>query len=385
MPLSDGAAEVGERSAFFKLRDRVERASPVMVRRAGLVERWQWVGLFALALAALAGAALAGGLVSMGAEPGAARDRLRWPIRLGVGGAVLMAGVARLGLPEALFSPVRAGAVVVLIAGAVGAAFVAINATTRALLRRSAQTDRVFDDILVSLTAGVVKIVVAVAGLLFAADALALPYQSVVAGIGIGGLAFAIAAQDTVANFFGSAVIMADRPFRKGDLLRVQGTEGVVEHVGLRSTHLRTADDSVVVIPNGQLAKETVDNRGLRRARRVEVVVGATYDTSPETLEAFAERLVEAARPHSVEGREPTVGVWAFGASSIDVRLVCFLDARTLDEEQAARHRLLLDVMRLAEAMGVEFAFPTQTLHVSPAPAEPGGDGVPGISAPAVP
>lgn len=373
MPLSEAAIqpEASERSAFFRLRDRVADVSPALVRRSGLAETWQWIAL-GLLLVLTPMAALVSGRVVAGrprvdssVRKKPTRVRLRWPVRLGAFGGILLWFVSHLGLPQALFSPLRAVGLVALIAGGVGGAFVLVDAIARRLTGRDTPgAPVVVDDILVSLAAGVVKITAVVAAILLTAEALALPYQSVLAGIGIGGLAFAIAAQDTVANFFGSAVIMADRPFRKGDLVRVGSQEGIVEHVGLRSTHLRTLDDSVVVIPNGQLAKETVDNRGLRRARRVEVELGVVYDTTADALHDFVQRVTEVAQTHAADGREPTVGVWAFGASSIDLKVVCFLPARTLPEEQQARHLLLLDLLRLADEMGVEFAFPTQTLHL---------------------
>ena len=379
MPLSEGAREGGERSPFFRLRDRVEDVSPALVRRAGLAETWQW-----LALALLLGLApvLALGLGRLAAGPprpdsdGAdearqARARFRWPVRLVVAGGTLLWGVSHLGLPQSLFSPLRAVGLVALIAGGVGAVFVLVDVVSGRLMGRSRNDDPVVvDDILVSLTAGVTKIMAVVTAILLISDALALPYQSVLAGIGIGGLAFAIAAQDTIANFFGSAVIMADRPFRKGDLVSVGDQTGVVQHVGLRSTQLRTREDALVVIPNAHLAKETVDNRGLQRGRRVDLLLGVEYGTPPDVLNAFAERVAEVAACHAAEGAPPTVGVWAFGASSIDVKVVCFLPARTLAEEQAARHRLLLELLALADEMGVAFAFPTQTLHVESVPKE---------------
>ena len=388
MPLAATEAAVvdAERSAFFRLRDRVADVSPALVRRSGLAENWQWLTLGLLVVLAPLAAGLAGRLVagpripSVETREAPTNARMRWPVRLSVFGGLVLWVVSHLGLPEVLFSPLRATGLVALIAGGVGATFVLVDALARRLTNRGKDAPVAVDDILVSLAAGIIKIVAVVAGILLTAEALALPYQSVLAGIGIGGLAFAIAAQDTVANFFGSAVIMADRPFRKGDLVRVGDKEGIVEHVGLRSTHLRTLDDSVVVIPNGQLAKETVDNRGLRRARRVEVALGVVYDTDAATLDEFARRVAEVAREHAADGHTPSVGVWAFGASSIDLKVVCFLQARTYPEEQRARHHLLLDLLRLADEMGVEFAFPTQTLHVE---SVAGGDGA--VGSPALP
>src|SRR5690606_2130508 len=132
-------------------------------------------------------------------------------------------------------------------------------------------------------------IFVVVVGALVGAQNLGIEVFSVLAGLGIGGLAVALAARDSLANFFGSIMIMVDRPFRVGHWIISKGEEGIVEDIGFRSTKIRTFYNSVVSIPNSELAIAPVDNMGLRRFRRVRTTIGVTYDTPPEKIEAFLE------------------------------------------------------------------------------------------------
>lgn len=367
MPVADSLLVSGERAQYLRIRDGVRAMSPKLLARSMWVENWQWIGFFLLGFVAYGlGKGLSMGL-RLGPESLRPGER---PLALVLSGGMALWGILNLGLPELFVTTLRALSLSIVIVGGVWLTFVGINAVQSVLRRVSGvQDDLSFDDTLLSLVAGLLKIIVAIAGLLFLADALYLPYQSVLAGIGIGGLAFAFAAQETVANFFGSAIIMADRPFRKGDLVRVGAFTGVIEHVGLRSTRIRTADDSVLTMPNNLFAKETIDNLGQRRARRIELMVGVTYDTPADTLEAFRQALEDVASKHpACDGRPVSVGLAGFGESSIDYRLVCFLKATTPQEEQEKRHSLMMDIVERARSLGVEFAFPTRTLIHQNAP-----------------
>ena len=188
---------------------------------------------------------------------------------------------------------------------------------------------------------------------------------SVLAGLGIGGLAVALAAKDTIANFFGSIMIFVDRPFSIGDWVKIEDVEGKVEEVGFRSTRIRTLADSVVTVPNARCMEAKIDNFGVRRYRRLQATLSLTYDTSFERLQAFVEgvRAIVAANDKT-EKDKAEVHFAAFGASSLDVTLHCYLEAKTWTEELRGRHDLFLEILRLADALGVRFAFPTRTVHV---------------------
>src|SRR5208282_6321776 len=116
---------------------------------------------------------------------------------------------------------------------------------------------------------------------------LGFPAYSVLAGLGVGGLAVALAARDSLANLLGSMLIMFEKPFRVGHLIRVSGSEGTVEDVGFRSTRIRTADNSLISIPNNSVVNATVENLSLRPMRRQRFFVGLTYAAAPEQLEQF--------------------------------------------------------------------------------------------------
>src|SRR5271167_3854587 len=131
-----------------------------------------------------------------------------------------------------------------------------------------------------------------------AGDELGFPAYSILAGLGVGGLAVALAARDSLANLLGSVLIMFEKPFRVGHLIRVAGSEGTVEDVGFRSTRIRTADNSLISIPNNAVVNATVENLSLRPMFRQRLLVQVTYDTSRDKLEAFAHGIRQLLADH---------------------------------------------------------------------------------------
>lgn len=381
-PMAAGVAPVATFEAgaelpfFFRLRQRIYDTAPALIQRTGALENWQWLGV---GLVYLAGVLVGLGLTRFALvvlrrrfkNRGATLDRrievaLLWPAWILFSGLVWYAGVAALGLPVSVSDPLQAFDKVAIAVGGVWSAYVAVDLLSAFLHARSVRGDRRYlDEILVSLVAGALKIVVVAVGAMLLADALSLPYQNVLAGLGIGGLAIAIAAQGTISNLFGAATLMTDRPFRRGDLVTVGGTTGTVEAMGLRSTRIRTADDSLVVIPNSKLVDETISNLGQRRQRMFKARLSLVYDTPPSLIDAFARRVRDLvdARADTARGRT-TVGLVELGPSSIDLELACYFDTSAWVDENTSRHGLILALVRLAEEMRVEFAFPTQTTHV---------------------
>ena len=148
-----------------------------------------------------------------------------------------------------------------------------------------------FDDILVPLVKKTGKFFVIAVGVVAIGDSLSLDMKGILTGLGIGGLAFALAAKDTLSNLFGSLTVLIDRPFRIGDWVTIGNIEGVVEEVGLRSTRVRTFYDSLITVPNGTLTNVHVDNYGQRRARRLSTTIGVQYDTNLRNLRLFVRGL----------------------------------------------------------------------------------------------
>ncbi len=231
---------------------------------------------------------------------------------------------------------------------------------------KTKETDTKFDDILIPLLSKSAKVLVFCIGLLFIARSLTIDVENVIAGLGIGGLAFAFAAKDTLANFFGSLMIILDRPFDVGDaILLPNGVEGSVEEVGFRSTKVRTFYDALIYIPNSSLTNMHIENNAKRKYRRMRIFIGVQYDTPAEKIEAFCEgiRQIILKHPHT---RKDLFNVYFhnFSASSLDILVHMFWQVPDFSAEAAERHRFLLDVLRLGSSMGVEFAFPTQTVHL---------------------
>ena len=167
---------------------------------------------------------------------------------------------------------------------------------------------------------------------------------------------------------------LLDRPFEIGDWIVTGGVEGSVESVGIRSTRVRTFYNSLITVPNSQLISAVVDNMGARRYRRYKTMIGVAYDTPPEKIDAFCAGIRELIRRHPYT-RKDYYHVYfnEFADASLNVLLYCFHEAPDWGTELRERHRLFNDILRLARQLGVEFAFPTQTVHLHQAPAAPAG------------
>jgi len=237
--------------------------------------------------------------------------------------------------------------------------------------RRAAKTDTTLDDQLVPLVRKMAKVVVVIIGIVWVLSSLDFNVTALVAGVSIGGLAFALAAQDTIKNMFGSLMIFIDKPFQVGDWIQADGLDGTVEEVGFRSTRVRTFANSVTYVPNGKVADMIVNNMGMRNYRRFNTHIAVTYDTAPHVLEVFVEGLKGIVLNHPQTWKDTyEIHVNNMGAHSIDVLFYVFFDVPTWSEELKIRQQMILEIMRLAEYLGIRFAFPTQTLHIEEVPGQ---------------
>lgn len=227
------------------------------------------------------------------------------------------------------------------------------------------KTENSLDDQLVPLIRKTLRVFIVVLGVIVILQNNGFNVASLIAGLGIGGLAVALAAKDTLANFFGSITIFVDRPFRMGDWIKTSAAEGTVEEVGFRSTRIRTFYNSVISVPNSSLANSEIDNLGMREYRRLKTILNLTYTTSPEQMEAFVEGIKAIVKANSNFRQDYyEIHFHAFGAHSLDVLVYVFFSVPDWSTELQQRHNFLLEILRLAKALDVEFAFPTQTLHI---------------------
>jgi MscS family membrane protein len=206
---------------------------------------------------------------------------------------------------------------------------------------------------------------VIVFGLLMGIKSLGVDVGAVLTGLGIGGLAVAFAAQDTIANLFGSFVVVLDHPFKVGDYVRIGAAEGTVEDIGLRSTRLRSADRTQIVLPNKTAAAEAIVNFTRMPQRRVDQKLGLTYATKPEQMEAVLGDI------RKILGEDPgvhqefvVVNFTDYNVSSLDTQIIYFTVDPDFRKHLAVRERINLKIMRAVAGRGLSFAFPTQTLHV---------------------
>jgi MscS family membrane protein len=203
-----------------------------------------------------------------------------------------------------------------------------------------------------------------VVGVLMIAESHGFNVRALLAGLGLGGLAFALAAQDTIANLFGSVVVAVDQPFKIGESVKIGGFVGAVEDIGLRSTRLRAIDKSLIIIPNKTVAAEAVTNLARFTQRRVEQVIGLTYDTPAEQMDAIVEEFRRIILAESeVDPTSVMVFFRDYSASSLDIWIVYVAIDPDFQKHMRLRQRINLAMMRAVQARGLSFAFPTQTVE----------------------
>ena len=230
----------------------------------------------------------------------------------------------------------------------------------------AAESDSKLDDQLVPLARTAGKLFAGAVGLIFVLQNLDINITSLIAGLGLGGLAVALAAQDTIKNLLGGATILADKPFQVGDWVIVGEIEGTVEQVGFRSTRIRTFADSLITVPNARMTDTAVNNMGQRTWRRYYTTVGIAYHTDPDRIQAFVEGIRAIVRANeNMRHDYYIVELHSFGDSALNIMVYTFIGATNWNEELRTRHIFNLDIIRLANELQVEFAFPTQTLHLA--------------------
>lgn len=189
--------------------------------------------------------------------------------------------------------------------------------------------------------------------------------KTILAGATIGGLAVALASQDTVKNLIGTIMIFVDKPFHIEDWIEAGEVVGTVEKVGFRSTSVRAADTSVYQIPNSKLSEIVINNKGLRLFRRYNTNLGLRYDTPPELIEAFVKGVREIVIAHP-ETRSDSYNVefTGFGDSALLIMVNVYFKSLAWGVEQSSKHRLHMAIVKLAAALGVDFAFPSTTVTI---------------------
>lgn len=235
--------------------------------------------------------------------------------------------------------------------------------------RITSRTKSKLDDQLVPFGRKLIKGVLVLLGTFYFVSSLRIDYTPLLAGASIGGLALALAAQETVRNVFGSVTIFIDQPFEVGDYIAFDSTEGIVEEIGLRSTRIRTFYNSLITMPNGKMADMRIDNLGKRVMRRYNTHYALSYDTPTYLIEAYVSGLKTIHKNHPLTNKEEyQIYLNRLNSSSIDILVNIFFDVDNWDDELEARSLFITKAIDLAKELNVRFAFPTQTLLIEEFP-----------------
>jgi MscS family membrane protein len=237
------------------------------------------------------------------------------------------------------------------------------------LNRLVGKTETKLDDMLVPVARKSLRITIAIiAILLIAENILGANIKSILLSAGVGGIAIALAAKDTIANFFGSITIFADRPFQIGELVKIGEYRGPVEEVGLRSTRIRTFQGHLVTIPNSVITNSTVENIGrrpfIRRKSNITITYGSGHTKAKKAVEIIKEVLANVPEVNTDPERLPRVYFNDFNDWSLNIYISYWVKPADYWLYHAVNERVNLEIMKRFEAEQIEFAFPTQTLYV---------------------
>lgn len=213
--------------------------------------------------------------------------------------------------------------------------------------------------------ANILKIVVIAFGIVMIISELGYNVNGLLTGLGVGGLAVSLAAQDAVGNLISGFIIIFDKPFKVGDLIESATVKGFVEEVTMRSTKIRTLDDSVITVPNSTLTKEAVTNISMMDKRRIKMTFGLVYSTSNEAIEKIRNEI----KTYIVQNKdilpEPCrIHFREFGDSALNFEVVCYTETSDMDEYLKIENELNLAIKKIVENNDTDFAFPTQTVYV---------------------
>jgi len=372
-------------AGFLRIAILVGIATVVIYTQKAFLPQWLWqyawwryllvLGIFILVYIGMR--LVAGFLSTMTVALRDAEEKVRlrlllqaalWPVRF------LLAAIAIHAAATILVLPATANRVAEIITGALGTLAVVLfvyrllDILEYELGKIAQREDSLIDKTFVQMIRMFARILVLLVGGIYLVRAVSgKPMSTLIAGLGIGGLAVALASQDTLKNFFGSVMIILDKPFKIGDRVVTQGYDGVVEQIGFRSTRVRTLTGHQVTVPNEKMATTSVENIGRRPSIRRLTNITVTYDTPPEKVEKAVAIIREILENH--EGMDPDfpprVYFNEFNDTSLNIMMIYWYFPPNYWDFLDLSERVNLKIMRAFEAEGIEFAFPTTTTYLA--------------------
>lgn len=349
---------------------------PGLDARVFTLALWQWMVLLVLVVVAFVASWFASALVVHLVRPVARRSRTSFDERI----LEASVGPMRFGLAVALFA---AGTLLVPVPPAVRELFLAVERTAATLvvtwlllrvvdLLASAARERLLAggrDVaaaMVPVGGKAAKASVLVLALLAVLQNLGVNITGILAGLGIGGLAVALAAQKTVENVFGGLTLVLDQPVRVGDFCRFGDRVGTVEEIGLRSTRVRTLDRTVVTVPNAEFVALHLENFSRRDRIWLSTTLGLRYETTPDQLRHVLVEIRSMLYAHPrIDPAPARIRFVEFGAYSLDLEIFAYVRTTDYDDFLAVREDVYLRIMDIVAAAGSGFAFPSQTTYLA--------------------
>ena len=230
---------------------------------------------------------------------------------------------------------------------------------------KALKTESKVDDQLIPFAIDLAKVIVIVlAFVIILGDVFEVDITALVAGLGIGGVAFALASKESLENLLGSFTIFFDKPFTVGDIVTLGGVTGIVEKVGFRSTRIRTFDKSIVTVPNKNIISTELDNLGARPVRRVKFNIGLTYNTSVDNIKSIVADIQNLIDNHPMTNQDGRVRFLNFGASSLDIMVLYYVDSPDWEGLIDAQQKINYEIIDIVNKYKCEFAFPSTSVYI---------------------
>ncbi|MBK5243145.1 MAG: mechanosensitive ion channel family protein [Clostridium sp.] len=227
------------------------------------------------------------------------------------------------------------------------------------------------DKILFPFISKILRFIIIALAINVIADIWSIPIQGFITGLGLGGLAFALAAKDAAANIIAGIFIILDKPFTIGDWVSIDTLEGTIESISFRTTKIRTFDEAIITVPNSKLANEPLTNFSRRGKRRITFNLGVTYGTSSEKLQSCVDNIRNMIENHPQVNKETIfVNFDKFSASSLDIFIYFFADTTALAEYLKIKENINFNIIGILEQLGVSMAFPSTSIYVETLPNE---------------
>jgi MscS family membrane protein len=338
------------------------------------VPRWQYVASLIYIVLAFLVARLLDWFIRSKLRHWAAKTRtqlddifiqlLGGPIKVIVFVILLQVGLQLFPWPEAVENYITKGLRIII---AISLTYVALRVIDVLIdywrQRAAASQDRGMNDHLLPFVRNTLKVFIAIVAVLLTCESLGFPMKGLLASLSVGGLAVGLAAQDTLANLFGAVAVFVDKPFRVGDRIKLDATEGEVESIGMRSTRVRTADGHLVAIPNKTVGNATITNIARRTSIRTVMNIGVTYDTSAERVKRAVTLLEEIYKAHPMT-KDVVITFNKFADSALNIEVVHLWNSTDYKAYLKGLQDLNLTVKERFDAERIEFAFPSQTVYV---------------------